>query len=256
MWKIPLCEMSLGQRESEAIQKVLSSGWLTMGEITHEFEQRFAELVGVKHALAVSSCTAALHLANQVLGIGPGDEVICPALTFVATANAIVYVGARPVFADIESFDNFSISAEDIEAKITDKTKAILVVHYAGYPCDMDQITDVAKRYQLRIIEDCAHAPGASYHGKPCGSIGDLGCFSFFSTKNMTTAEGGMLTTNDEQLAERLRIMRSHGMTSLTLDRHKGHAFSYDVVELGYNYRMDEIRAALGLVQLGCIPSM
>lgn len=250
MWKVPLFDTAFDEKEVEAAQRVIRSGWLTMGEVTQGFERRFAEFLSVKHAIAVSSCTAALHLANRALGIGQGDEVICPSLTFVAAANSIVYTGARPVFADIESLDNFSISLQDTEAKITQRTKAIQVVHYAGYPCNMDGIMDIAEGYRLRVIEDCAHAPAAEYKGRKCGGIGDIGCFSFFSNKNMTTGEGGMVTTNDDELAERLRLMPSHGMTSLTLDRHKGHAYSYDVIELGYNFRLDEIRSAIGLVQL------
>jgi len=250
VWRVPLFDLTLGDEELKAVERVLRSGWLTMGEVTREFERRFAEFLGVRHAIAVANCTAALHLANRALGIGPGDEVICPALTFVATANSVVYTGARPVFADITGLDDLSISPADIEAKITPRTRAILVVHYAGYPCDMDPILEIARRHGLRVIEDSAHAPGAEYKGRKCGTIGDVGCFSFFSGKNMTTGEGGMVVTDDDELAERIRLMRSHGMTSLTLDRYKGHSFSYDVVELGYNYRLDEMRSALGLVQL------
>lgn len=250
MWKIPLFDITFDEQELEATQRVIRSGWLTMGEMTQKFEQQFAEYVGVRHAIAVSNCTTALHLANLALDIGPGHEVICPALSFVAAANSILYTGARPVFVDIKSLQDFTISPEDIQAKITPKTKAIQVMHYAGYPCDMDPIMDLAKRHQLHVVEDCAHAPGAAYQGSKCGNLGHIGCFSFFSNKNMTTGEGGMVTTNDDQLARKIRLMRSHGMTSLTLDRHKGHAHSYDVVELGFNYRIDEIGAALGLCQL------
>ena len=255
MWKVPLFDISFDEKEVIAAQEVIRSGWLTMGEVTQEFEQRFAEFTGVKHAIAVSSCTAALHMANRALDIGPGDEVICPSLTFVAGANSIVYTGAQPVFTDITSLNDFSISPQDIEAKITPLTKAIQVVHYAGYPCDMDRIMDLAKKYQLHVISDCAHAIGAEYNGKMCGSIGDIGCFSFFSNKNMSTGEGGMITTNNDELATKIRLMRSHGMTTLTLDRHKGHAFSYDVVELGFNYRIDELRSAIGIEQLKKLPS-
>lgn len=250
MWKVPLFDTAFDERESEAAHKVIASGWLTMGEITAEFERRFAEYMNVKHAVAVSSCSAGLHLANRALDIKTNDEVICPSLTFVAAANSIVCVGARPVFADIQSLEDFSIAPDDIESKITERTKAIQLVHYAGYPCDMDRIMDIARKHRLRVIEDSAHAPGAEYQGRKCGTIGDLGCFSFFSNKNMTTGEGGMVTTNDDELASRIRLLRSHGMTSVTLDRHKGHAFTYDVVEAGHNYRIDEIRAAIGLVQL------
>ncbi len=221
-----------------------------MGEVTQKLERRFAELIGVRHAIAVTNCTAALHLAGAALGFGPGDEVICPSLSFVAGANSIVYTGAEPVFADVTSLDDLTISPQDIEAKITPRTKGIQVMHYAGQPCDMDPILALAEKYDLAVIEDCAHAPGAEYDGRKCGALGRVGCFSFFSNKNMTTGEGGMITTNDAELAEKIRLMRSHGMTTLTLDRHKGHSFTYDVVSPGYNYRIDEIRAAVGLAQL------
>ena len=182
--------------------------------------------------------------------MGPGDEVIVPSLTFVATANAVRYVGATPVFADIVSDDNLNISPEAINASITPRTRAIIVVHYSGYPCDMEAILSIAKQHGLFIIEDAAHAVGSELHGRHLGTWGDVGCFSFFSNKNMTTGEGGMMTTDNDDLAQKLNRLRSHGMTSLTWDRHKGHAYSYDVVDLGYNYRIDEIRAAIGLVQL------
>lgn len=249
-WKIPLSDIDFDEQEIEAAIRVLKSKWLTMGEVTQEFEAAFAQYLGVKYAFAVSSGTAALHIALQALGIGEGDEVICPTLTFVATANSILYTGARPVFADITSLDDFNISPNDIQRKITAKTKAVTIVHYAGYPCDMDEIMQIAKEHNLYVIEDAAHAPGAEYKGKKCGTIGDIGCFSFFSNKNMVTGEGGMIVTNNDELAEKIKLLRSHGMTALTLDRHKGHAYSYDVVDLGYNYRIDEVRSAIGLVQL------
>ena len=249
-WKIPLSDIDLGQDEIDAVVNVLKSKWLTMGAVTQEFENEFAQYLGVKHAFAVSNGTAALHIACQVLGIGSDDEVIVPSLTFVATANSVLYTGATPIFADITGVDNLNISPASILEKITPKTKAITVVHYGGYPCDMSRIMRIAREHNLYVIEDAAHAPGAKYNGKKCGTIGDVGCFSFFSNKNMTCGEGGMIVTNDDALAEKIRTMRSHGMTSLTWDRHRGHAYSYDVVELGYNYRIDEIRSALGIVQL------
>ncbi len=210
-----------------------------------------SEFAGTKHAIAVNNATAALHLACMALSLGEGDEVILPSLTFVATANAIRYTGATPVFADLESEDWLCISLQAIEEKITERTKAIMVMHYAGFACDMPAIVELAKKYRLFVIEDAAHAVGASLQGRALGSWGgDLGCYSFFGNKNMTTAEGGMVLTNSDELAEKVRIMRSHGMTSLTWDRHKGHASTYDVVALGYNYRIDEIRAAIGIEQL------
>jgi len=250
MWEIPLFDIGFNEKEMIAVQKVISSGWLTMGEQTELFERDFADFINVKHAIAVSNCTAALHLANLSLDIGENDEVICPSLSFVAGSNSIVYTGARPVFADITDLSDFNISPIDIEKKISARTKAIQIVHYAGNPCNMDHIMEIANKHGLYLIEDCAHAPGSEYNGRKCGTIGDIGCFSFFSNKNMTTAEGGMITTNNDDLAKKIKLMRSHGMTAMTLDRHKGRAFSYDVVELGYNYRIDEIRSAIGIVQL------
>ncbi len=249
-WRIPLSDIDLGEEEKAAVARVLDSKWLTMGEVTRRFEEAFAEYLGVKHAIAVSSATAALHLANAALGIGTGDEVVVPSLTFVATANAVRYVGATPVFADITSLDDFSISPAAVEAAITPATKAITVMHYGGYVCDMAAINAIAQHHGLAVIEDSAHAPGSERDGKKAGTFGDVGCFSFFGNKNLVTGEGGMVVTDRDDLAERVRLMRSHGMTTLTWDRHQGHAHSYDVVALGYNYRLDEMRAALGLVQL------
>jgi dTDP-4-amino-4,6-dideoxygalactose transaminase len=254
-WRVALSEPDLGDAEIDALTRVIRSKWLTMGDLTSEFERRFAEFVGCKHALAVNSCTAALHVALTAANVGPADEVICPALTFVATANAILYVGARPVFADVESRDCWNVSRDTIDAVATSATKAVIVVHYGGYPCDMAAITAWARDRGVAVIEDAAHAPGASVDGRNIGNWGDFGCFSFFSNKNMTTAEGGMVTFNGEGLLERLRGLRSHGMTTVTLDRHRGHAHSYDVVDLGYNYRMSELNAALGLVQLDSVVS-
>ncbi len=250
MWKVPLFKVDLDKPEIKAIEDVIQSGWLTMGKVTEDFEEQFREFIGVKHAIAVSSCTAALHLANHALGIRSEDEVICSSLTFVAGANSILYVGAKPVFADINSLEDFTISLVDIEKKITKRVKAIQVVHYAGYACDMRPILKIAKQHNLKVIEDCAHALGAVYDNRKCGSIGDIGCFSFYANKNMTTAEGGMITTNDDALAQKLKLMRSHGMTNLAFARHKEPSLTYDVVELGYNYRIDEIRSAIGMVQL------
>jgi dTDP-4-amino-4,6-dideoxygalactose transaminase len=254
VWKVPLADVVLGPEEIAAVTEVLKSGWLSMGQETQAFEARFADFLGVKHALAVASGTAALHLACEVLGLTTGDEVLCPALTFVASANAILYTGARPVFVDINGPHDLNLSVADAADKVTPRTRAIMVVHYAGYPCDMDAITALAERHGLKIIEDCAHAPGAVYYAaqgpRRAGTLGDISCFSFFANKNLTTGEGGMVVTNDDGLAGRVKVARSHGMTTLTWDRHRGHSFSYDVVARGYNYRLDEARAALGMVQL------
>lgn len=249
-WKVPLFELKLEEDEHEGVRQVLASNWLTMGEVTRAFESAFAEYLGAKHAVAVNSATAALHLAYHALGLGPGDEVICPSLTFVATANAILYTGAKVVFADISGGEDLTISPDDIESRINDKTKAIVVVHYAGFACDMDRILEIARNHGLFVVEDAAHAPGADYGGRKLGAIGDVGCFSFFGNKNMTTAEGGMVVTDSDEIAEKIKVARSHGMTSLTWDRFRGHDFSYDVIDLGYNYRIDDLRSSLGLAQL------
>jgi len=249
-WRIPLSDIDFDDTEALAVQDVIKSRWLTMGKVTQQFESSFADYTQTKHAVAVTNATAALHLACLALGIGPGDEVIVPSLTFVATANAVRYVGAVPVFADIISPDDLNISPAAINSLITPRTRAIIVMHYAGYPCDMPAILSIAKQHGLFVIEDAAHAVGSELNGQKLGTLGDIGCFSFFSNKNMTTGEGGMLTTDKDDLAQKLSRLRSHGMTSLTWDRHKGHAWSYDVVDLGYNYRIDEIRASLGLAQL------
>lgn len=249
-WQVPLGDVDYGIEEEDAVLAVLRSRWLTMGGVTQQFEREFAEMVGVKHAIAVSNATVALHLAYLALDIQPGDEVIVPSLTFVATANAALYTGARVRFADIVSADDLTIAPAEIEKCITPRTRAIVVVHYGGYACRMPEIQAIAQRHQLPIIEDAAHVPGGSLNGTTLGAWGDVGCFSFFSNKNLATGEGGMFVTSRDDIAARARLLRSHGMTSLTWDRHHGHAHSYDVVALGYNYRIDEIRSALGLAQL------
>lgn len=249
-WNVPLSDVKFSSEELEAVRVVLESGWLTMGAVTEEFEREFAAYTGAKHALAVSNATAALHLACLALGIGAGDEVIVPSLTFVATANAVRYVGAEAVFADITSENDLTLSLESIKQQVTPRTKAVMVMHYAGYTCDMPCILAWAEEQGLAVIEDAAHASGSFLEGKHLGTWGKVGCFSFFSNKNLSTGEGGMIVTDDDALAERFRLLRSHGMTSLTWDRHQGHAWSYDVVTTGYNYRIDEIRSALGREQL------
>lgn len=254
-WKVPFFDLILGDEEKQAVLSVMESNWLTAGPRIAEFESAYsAALGGEVQAVAVSSATAALHLSLVALGIGPGDEVIVPSLTFVACANAIRYVGATPVFADVTSELNWNVSPVDVEAKITARTRAIMVVHFAGYACEMDRFVSLAHKHDIQLIEDCSHAPLGSWKGKALGTIGDTGCFSFFSNKNMTTGEGGMVVSRNPQLTERFRILRSHGITSSTYQRFKGHAYGYDVAELGYNYRLDEIRAAIGIEQLRKLP--
>ncbi len=245
---IPLSETTLGEEEAQAAADVVRSGWLTQGERVAAFERAFASMVGAKHGIAVANCTLALEIALDVVGVRAGDEVIVPALTFVATANAVRRMGAVPVFADVESEDDLTLSPSDVARKVTEKTKAICPVHYAGWAADIDAIRALAPG--VAIVEDCAHAPGATLGERGCGTLGSVGAFSFFSNKNMTTGEGGMLTTDDDALAATLRLARAHGMTTSTLDRHRGHAFTYDVARVGTNARMDEIRAAIGAIQL------
>ena len=254
-WKIPLFDLSVDEDEIQAVARVLRSKWISMGDLTRQFEEQFARMHNAKHAIAVCNGTAALHLALKGSGIKEGDEVICPSLTFVATANAILYVGARPVFAEITSKDDLTISCDGIEEKVTEKTKALVVVHYGGWPCEMERILEIAKKHGLKVIEDAAHAPLAQYRNTRVGTLGEVGCFSFFSNKNMTTAEGGMITTNNDEIAERLRLMRSHGMTAISFDRFAGHASTYDVIDLGFNYRLDDIRSSIGLTQLKKVAS-
>jgi dTDP-4-amino-4,6-dideoxygalactose transaminase len=249
-WKVTLSDLNFDQGERKVVDRVIKSKWLTMGETVEKLQRDFARFVRAKHAIAVSSGTAALHLAITALDLKPKDEVLVPSLSFVASSNAILYAGAKPVFVDIGSLDDLNLSPEDVERKITPRTKAIVMVHYGGYLADVQRIRSIAKKHRLRIVEDSAHAIGASQNSKMAGTFGDFGCFSFFSNKNMATGEGGMLVANDDRIAKRLRLLRSHGMTSMTLNRHQGHAYTYDVVDLGYNYRMTEISAALGILQL------
>lgn len=251
MWKIQLFELNYDFREEEAVADVLRSRWITMGEKTKDFEQRFGHYIGCAHLpTAVANCTAALHMALLALGVTEGDEVIISGLTFIADANVVKLVGAKPVIADVESLDDWNVSANTISKRITDKTKAVMIVHYAGVPCEMDEIVALCKSKNIALIEDVAHAPGAAYKGMKCGNFGDVSAFSFFTNKNLSVGEGGMVITNSEELNSKIKFFRSHGMSSLTLDRHKGRAITYDVLQPGLNYRMDEMRAALGIVQL------
>ena len=249
-YKIPLFDLNFGKEEEAAVLKTLRSKWISMGENVTTLEKNFSDHLKIKHAVGVNNCTAALHLALRVLGIKEGDEVIVPSLTFVATVNAVRYVGATPVFADIVGPEILNISPLDIAAKITKKTKAIIVMHYGGFACDMDAISHIAKKNNLYLVEDAAHAPDSEYKGKMLGTLGDIGCFSFYSNKIITCAEGGMLVTTDDEYDHKVRMLRSNGMNVLSYDRAKGHATDYDIVELGYNYRMDDIRAGILLAQL------
>jgi dTDP-4-amino-4,6-dideoxygalactose transaminase len=249
-WEVPLSDVEVDDDLAAAVEEVLRSGWWSMGPKVAEFERGFADYCGASHALAVANGTAALHLALLAVGCGPGDEVILPSLTFVAAANCVTNTGAVPVFCDVHGDDDLNMDPDDVAAVITPATKAVVVFHYGGHPCRIDALLELAERHGLVVIEDAAHAPGSRWNGAMCGTFGQIGCFSFFSNKNMPVGEGGMVVTSDPELAERLRLLRSHGMTTLTWDRHRGHASTYDVVAPGFNYRLDELRAAMGLVQL------
>ncbi len=249
-YKILLFDLNFDQAEENAVVETVRSKWISTGPKNAELERKFAEMTGAKHAVALTNCTVALHMALLLNDIKAGDEVICPSLTFVATANAIRYVNAIPVFADIRSLDDLTIDPDDIERKITPRTKALMLMHYGGFACDMTRIIAVAQKHNLKVIEDACHGPTAEYEGKKLGTFGQVGCFSFFSNKNISTGEGGMIITDDDAMYEKAKLLRSHGMTSLSYDRAKGHSTEYDVIELGYNYRMDDIRASIGIVQL------
>lgn len=253
-YNIPLFNLNFDENEAKAAYETIKSGWISTGPKCAELEQMFVDMWNVKYAVSVTNCTDALHLCCLVCGVGPGDEVLCPSLTFAASANCIRYAGATPVFCDIVGPDHINIDPEDIKKKITSKTKAIVVVHMAGYPAKMDEIMAIAKEHNLKVIEDACHGPLSEYKGKKLGTIGDCAAFSFFSNKNISTGEGGMFISNSEELANKARLMRSHGMTTMSYQRASGHATAYDIVELGYNFRLDDIRASIAIEQLKKLP--
>lgn len=257
MWSIQLFKLNFDDREAEAAARVVKGGWLSMGDEAAAFEKGFAAFLGGEaRCKAVANGTAALHMALLALDVGPGDEVIIPSLTFAADINVVTLVGASPVLADSRDLDDWNVSLESVEKCISENTKAVIVVHYAGYPCkDIAAISALCRDRGIGLIEDVAHAPGAEIDGRACGTFGDVGCFSFFSNKNLSIGEGGMVATTDCDLDKKLGYLRSHGMTTLTLDRHKGRATTYDLAQPGLNYRMDEIRAAIGSVQLNKLSS-
>lgn len=246
---LPFCLPDIGEDEIEEVVQTLRSGWITTGPRTREFERRFAEYVGTRHAVAVSSCTAALHLALAATGVGPGDEVITSPLTFCSTANVVVHLGAKPVFADVG--DDYNIDPREIEKHITPRTKAIIPVHHSGQPCRMDEILACARKHSLVVIEDAAHAIGATYRGRMVGTLGHVAAFSFYAIKNITTAEGGMITTDDEQLAEQMRLLSLHGISKDAWKRYSSTGtWYYEVVCAGYKCNMTDIQAAMGIHQL------
>ena len=247
---VPLYDLRLEPEDIRAVMDVLESGWLTLGPRTREFENAFADHLGVRHAVAVSSCTAALHLAYLAAGVGPGDEVIVPSLTFAATAAAVIYCGGTPVFADILGPRDFGLDPEDVERRVGPRTKAVCAVHFAGYPAAVARLRGLCDAHGLVLIEDAAHAPSADVDGRKLGAWGRAGAFSFFSNKILSCGEGGLLATDDDDVAALARCLRSQGMTSGTWSRETRETASYDVVGLGFNYRLDEPRAALLLSRL------
>jgi dTDP-4-amino-4,6-dideoxygalactose transaminase len=238
------------QPEIDEVVDSLKSGWIGTGPKVHKLEEMFAKYKGTKYAMALNSCTAALHLSLLAIGIKSGDEVIVPTMTFAATANTVVHVDAIPVFADCEK-DTMNIDPKDIERKITAKTRAIIPVHFAGRPCNMDAIIDIAKKHNLKIVEDCAHAIETEYHGKKAGTFGDIGCFSFYVTKNIITGEGGMAITDNEDYANMIKIMGLHGMSKDAWKRFSDSGYKhYQVLYAGYKYNMMDLQAAIGIHQL------
>ncbi len=250
-WNIPLTDVVITEGDRQAVAACLESGWLTMGPRTRRFEEALASWTGAPQAVTVSSGTAALHLACRALELGPGDEVVVPALTFVATANAARYTGAEPVLCDVESPERPNLDADAVERCLSPRTRAVIAVHLCGYAVDLGPVRELCEARGLALIEDAAQAIGAEVEpGRLAGTVGRLGCLSFFSKKQLCVGEGGAVLTADEELAARVRSLRSHAMTSGTWDRHTGHAASYDVIDVGYNYRLDEPRAALGMARL------
>jgi perosamine synthetase len=253
---IPVAKPYLTEKDAQSAYKTILSGWVTQGPRVAEFEEKFAEYIGVKYAVAVSSCTTALHLAMIVAGVGQGDEVICPSLSFIATANAILYVGAKPDFADIDP-KTYNINPHEVEKLITSRTKAILVVHQVGFPADITAFKKICQRYHLKMIEDAACAIGSEYQGKKIGSHSNLVCFSFHPRKVITTGDGGMITTSNESYYKKLKMLRQHGMSVDARMRHEAKNIIFEKYdELGYNYRLTDIQAAIGIAQLEKLDSL
>lgn len=247
---IPFHLPVIEDEEIRGVEETLRTGWLTTGRKTKLFEEEFARYVGTNHAVAVNSCTAALHVALEALKIGPGDEVLVPTMTFTATAEVVLHLGARPVLVDCDR-ETLNIDVSDAEGKISSQTRAIIPVHFGGQPCDMDGIKDLSRRHNLRIVEDAAHALPARYKGRMIGSLGDITCFSFYVTKTITTGEGGMATTNNPEWADRMRVMSLHGISKDAWKRYSAEgSWYYEVLSAGFKYNLTDIGAALGIAQL------
>jgi len=248
--QVPFHRADLGEEEVQAVAEVIRSGWLTMGAKTFEFERQFAEYIGSRFAVAVSSCTAALHLCLEAVGIRVGDEVLVPAITFTATAEIITYLGACPVLVDIDP-KTMNLDLADAKRRVTSKTRAVVPVHFSGQPCDMEAICDFASAYNLHIVEDAAHALPSFYRGAKVGTLSEMTAFSFYATKTLSTGEGGMITTDNENYAQRMQMMRLHGISRDAWKRYSGEgSWYYEVLEMGYKYNMTDMQAALGIVQL------
>lgn len=254
MKHIPYGRHCIDGDDINAVVEALRSDWLTTGPKVEEFEQSFADFVGTKYAVSVSSGTAALHAIMYALGIGKGDEVIVPAITFAATANCIVFQGGTPVFVDVQH-DTLLVNTEEVEANITPRTKAIIAVDYAGQPCDYEALRKIADKNNIALIADACHSLGGSYKGKVCGSLADMSAFSFHPVKNMTCGEGGMVTTNDETFARAMRMFRNHGISTDHRKRVEQETWFYEMVDLGFNYRLTDIQCALGISQLKKVPA-
>jgi UDP-4-amino-4-deoxy-L-arabinose-oxoglutarate aminotransferase len=253
---LPFSRPSIGSCEIEEVVRCLKSGWITTGPLCQSFESRFRELTGAAHAVSLSSATAGMHLALLALGIGPGDEVITPSMTFASTVNMIALLGARPVFVDVR-YDTLNMDVDLLEEKITPRTKAILPVHFAGAPADMDRILQIAGRYRLPVIEDAAHAVGTRYRGIHAGGFGHTAIFSFHPIKNITCGEGGMITHSDDNLERRLRLLRFHGIERDAWKRYgKGGNPEYDIHQPGFKYNLTDMQAALGLAQMSRLPEI
>ena len=251
---LPYGHQWLGDADLAAVMEMLRSDWLTTGPKVEEFEHAFAQSVGAREAVAVSSGTAALHAAMFAIGIGLGDDVIVPVMTFAASANCVVYQGGTPVFADVDA-ETLLLDPAEVEMKVTPRTRAVIAVDYAGQACDYDALRNIAQRHKLALVADACHALGGSYKGRPVGSLADLSTFSFHPVKHITTGEGGMVTTDDPELARRMRIFRNHGITTDSRQREEQGSWFYEMVELGYNYRMTDFQCALGISQLTKLPA-